>query len=228
MQFSNVGCHIDALEQISEYCWYSRQRFGRWISTQIEQGVWIFGFETKTDGLNSSESSYLNDRFQVTLMDDLFENKQSIFNELRRQSSTRSAVASVSPSVSRNSSLTRSESIKSNKGHNAAAIAKSKSRLESRLQSAVKNQTKTLEPQQKTDADEFYDAEASPTPSRLGTQSSSLGLKRSNSPKKKKWTVVSKEESKEGNEKSKKLHPRQLLTVPLMTLFTINHPATSH
>ena len=159
----------------------------------------------KTDGLNSSESSYLNDRFQVTLMDDLFENKQSIFNELRRQSSTRSAVASVSPSVSRNSSLTRSESIKSNKGHNAAAIAKSKSRLESRLQSAVKNQTKTLEPQQKTDADEFYDAEASPTPSRLGTQSSSLGLKRSNSPKKKKWTVVSKEESKEENEKSKKL-----------------------
>ena len=55
MQFSNVGCHIDALEQISEYCWYSRQRFGRWISTQIEQGVWIFGFETKTDGLNSSK-----------------------------------------------------------------------------------------------------------------------------------------------------------------------------
>ncbi|KGU00988.1 hypothetical protein MEQ_06072, partial [Candida albicans P87] len=145
------------------------------------------------------------DRFQVTLMDDLFENKQSIFNELRRQSSTRSAVASVSPSVSRNSSLTRSESIKSNKGHNAAAITKSKSRLESRLQSAVKNQTKTSEPQQKTDADEFYDAEASPTPSRSGTQSSSSGLKRSNSPKKKKWTVVPKEESKEGNEKSKKI-----------------------
>ena len=130
-------------------------------------------------------------------MDDLFENKQSIFNELRRQSSTRSAVASVSPSF-RNSSLTRSESIKSNKGHNAAAIAKSKSRLESRLQSAVKNQTKTLEPQQKTDADEFYDAEASPTPSRLGTQSSSLGLKRSNSPKKRNGQLYPRKRAKKG------------------------------
>ena len=225
MQFSNVGCHIDALEQISEYCWYSRQRFGRWISTQIEQGVWIFGFETKTDGLNSSETSYLNDRFQVTLMDDLFENKQSIFNELRDKVPPGQPWP-VSPSVSRNSSLTRSESIKSNKGHNAAAIAKSKSRLESRLQSAVKNQTKTLEPQQKTDADEFYDAEASPTPSRLGTQSSSLGLKRSNSPKKKMDRCIQGREQR--RMKIKNSHPRQLLTVPLMTLFTINHPATSH
>ncbi|RCK61027.1 Rho-GTPase-activating protein RGD2 [Candida viswanathii] len=153
----------------------------------------------KIDSLNNLESSYLNDKFQVILMNDLFDNKQDIFNELRRQSSTRTAGGnSVSPAISRNSSLTRHDSIKSGKSHSAAdsLAAKSKSRLESRLQSAVKNQMKK---EAHTDGDKDAKVEDASKPA--------SGLKRSPSPKKKKLNVLLDQDNGKSSNGKKTLPP---------------------
>lgn len=170
----------------------------------------------KIDVLNNLESSYLNDKFQVTLMNDLFDNKQDIFNELRRQSSTRGG-NSVSPAISRHGSLTRHESIKSGKSHSAAdnLVAKSKSRLESRLQSAVKSQIKKdaqLEGVKSNDDDAPKQA---------------MGLKRSPSPKKKKLNVLLNEENGKSSNGKKALPPAPVTYRPAKDIIYDKSPNQS-
>lgn len=154
----------------------------------------------KIDSLNTLESSYLNDKFQVILMNDLFDHKEKIFNELKRQSSTRGAGDnSASPVISRKGSLTRRESIKSGNDHHPAdnLVNKSRSRLESRLQNAVKNQIKNeslLETQKKQITDDEVPKH-------------SMGLRRSPSPKKKQLNVLLNENNGKSSNDKKTFSP---------------------
>ncbi|KAL6454292.1 RGD2 Rho-GTPase-activating protein RGD2 [Candida maltosa Xu316] len=165
------------------------------LQTKLSKEFGNLVLKPKIDTMNSLESSYLHDKFQNTLMVDLFNNRQTIFNELKRQSSSRRAANDgVSPVVSRNSSLSRHDSIKSGKGPHSAAdslLAKSKSRLESRLQSAVKTHKHKELPHQP----QSQPAQEEPSSPNSSTPSGS-GLKRSPSPKKKSLNVLLDDEKK--------------------------------
>lgn len=154
----------------------------------------------KIDSLNALESNYLHDKFQVILMNDLFDHKDKIFNELKRRSSTRGAGDNgTSPVISRKGSLTRHESIKSGNGHHPVdnLVSKSKSRLESRLQNAVKNQIKH-ESSVEADKKKTTDDEVS---------KQSMGLRRSPSPKKNKLNVLLNENNGKSSNNKKSLSP---------------------
>ena len=84
-----------------------------------------------------SKSSF-NDKHPVATIQDLLKNKETIFNELRRNSTKKSNSATNSPNVSRKGSATGSTQRNSPIAPSATLAAKSKSRLESRLKNAIK------------------------------------------------------------------------------------------
>lgn len=107
----------------------------------LEFGKLLLRPKTSTH-FDLSKSSF-NDKHPVNTMQDLLKNKETIFNELRRNSSkAKSHSAASSPNVSRTGStksrqdppLAPSESL----------AARSKSRLESRLKKAVKHRENSL------------------------------------------------------------------------------------
>ncbi|EGW33978.1 uncharacterized protein SPAPADRAFT_134326 [Spathaspora passalidarum NRRL Y-27907] len=118
--------------------------------------------------LRQKEQSELNDKHQVNFITDLLNHKETIFTELRRQSSTRPAnsasrdnSAHVSRAGSAHKALTPKESV----------AATSRSRLEQRLQTVVRKSKKETKEDSSSDS-------APETPTKVGS------LKRSSSPKK--------------------------------------------
>ncbi|KAI5962911.1 rga8 [Candida theae] len=87
--------------------------------------------------------SSFNDKHPVSTMQDLLKNKETIFNELRRNSSKKTNSAANSPNVSRHGSATRKPANSPPLAPSASLAAKSKSRLESRLKDAIKHKGKS-------------------------------------------------------------------------------------
>ncbi|KAI5957182.1 rga8 [Candida jiufengensis] len=88
---------------------------------------------------HTNQKQHLNDKHPVNLVQDLIQNKETIFNELRRISSTRSTKSNpVSRDNSISSTTTPTKPPIDIKPTESLA-AKSRSRLESRLKSAVKH-----------------------------------------------------------------------------------------
>ncbi|KAG7661019.1 rga8 [[Candida] subhashii] len=139
-----------------------------------------------------------HDKHQINFINDLFNNKDSIFDELRRKSSMRQQ----QPGGNKSNSLSRESSSKlvspagslSSHAHTHAKpstlAAKSKSRLEARLQSAVKRSgTTTSTTKKPTPPKDEPSSSTSPQPS-TGSSSGDVTtpglLRRSLSPTKKK------------------------------------------
>ncbi|KAG7195917.1 uncharacterized protein KQ657_002303 [Scheffersomyces spartinae] len=134
--------------------------------------------------LNSDPASkLLNEKHQFTFVNELFDEKETIFQELRRLNSQRKKDISRS-----NSNSTREEQLKLNKTSTPSRTTSivSKTRLESKLQSAVNKSlnVKKLNSSPPVESDkEEKDDGGSRSPSRTSTP---LLLKRSTSPNKKK------------------------------------------
>ncbi|ABN68232.2 predicted protein [Scheffersomyces stipitis CBS 6054] len=146
----------------------------------------------KVDSMNVDISRNLhNDKHQINFINDLFENKETIFKELRRRNSTRQ-VNSNTPS--------REPSVTSRLTPRSSLVASSKSRLESKFQSAI-HRTKKTDSSNKfgSASDEngspSYDSEADSTPPPITPKKAEPNsLKRSTSPNKKKLNTLLSEE----------------------------------
>ncbi|KAI5962654.1 rga8 [Candida pseudojiufengensis] len=103
-----------------------------------------------------SSRQYLKDKHPSALVRDLIDNKETIFNELRRISSTRSTSSNSSiPSKSNSNSSSNKQSTNQELSPTESLAARSKSRLESRLKSAVKHNKEQHPPQPAHDQPEL-------------------------------------------------------------------------
>ncbi|KAI5970703.1 rga8 [Candida margitis] len=171
----------------------------------------------KTNTHSELSKSSFNDKHPVSTMQDLLKNKETIFNELRRNSSkTKSNSAANSAANSPNVSRTGSTKTRHTPplAPSESLAAKSKSRLESRLKSAIKHKQNGQStdqpkeevaeassfPQENDDADD--DSKAQPESSSKSSSrsrsatppptpaKSPASLKRSVSPKKKRLSSM--------------------------------------
>lgn len=173
----------------------------------LEFGKLILRPKTSTHS-ELSKSSF-NDKHPVSTMQDLLKNKETIFNELRRNSSkTKSNSAANSPNVSRTGSTKSQKNTPFAPSESLAA--KSKSRLESRLKKAVKHRetgSSSDQPEEVTESGatpqhndivhKVQTESSSKSDSRLRSETppptpakSPMSLKRSVSPKKKRLSSM--------------------------------------
>ncbi|RLV90186.1 Rho-GTPase-activating protein RGD2 [Spathaspora sp. JA1] len=128
--------------------------------------------------LRPKEQSEINDKHQVNFITDLLNHKDTIFTELRRQSSTRPSGSSCNITRDNSSQVSRANSSGNRLTPKENVAANSKSRLEQRLKTVVRKSKK----------DEDKSSSDSPTPA---TPTKGMGsLKRSSSPNKKRLSAM--------------------------------------